>query len=770
MGIYSNYRFTLDIQKKNSQASIPVVYKDTGRHFYITLKDGGIPFAVPDECTVFIVINKPRGNPLVNSCIIENSIVHYEFNDLTANQEGVHKCELRLYDSDKRLITSPSFTMIVDERVVYDDEIATKEDVERLNALGVIASEGERQKAEAARVEAEEARAAAEAARVEAENGREAKIAAKEDKADANALRVRVSDLEVGKEDKVDADIVRKRVTNLEARLSDDMFITNSEVAYERAVPAPVAPYAEVNKIGGMTRVVGSKNILDTSEKDVFDYSRDRFYDESGRTFGNDVIFMNDDGSITFSGVPDGSAYSQIVDINMPITFTGKHTIQIYRDTSPGYDDPQNWGVIITLLNCYGYIDDYIGDWGSGKAYTVTGDGTQSHIVASIFFNGNYDSLVQWGEAELPYVTPLNMRFKIMLNEGETALPWESPNKKELLSTPVTKLESMGKNILDISKGLNDNFKDNGDGTYTVTKNANTWEGRVSANIPIYIPANTPFVTYATNVTKNSTKYAAIIFRDDNNQTLADVNFNENPYTRTATSDITNAIIYAQSDESVGAYITIKEIQVELGSKRTDYAPYTADPIDTFEIPEEVQTLKGYGEGVSGDYSNRIVFNEDGTVHYRTEVYDFVYDKANGVPKKATAISGQSTYRYYLNAPAHADLSKRKVLSNTHNANLGLSACDKLNYVFYGTDAAGYYLDSGSVALYIKSPYATEQETADWLDGTVFKLALAKPEDTDITELMPKDNFIKVQSNGRIVAVNEHSQAAPTTITYQKEG
>lgn len=182
MNYFSKYRFTLDIQKNKSQVSIPVHYKDTGNVFYITLTDGGNPYIIPDGCRVDIYIKKPNSNiPLVNACIVENnSLVRYEFNATTANVEGMHKCELRLYNSEGRLITTPSFVMVVDQRVVYDDEIGSEEDFAALNALGVIANEEariaaeeERKENENNRIEAEVARDKAEKERAEAEEKRE---------------------------------------------------------------------------------------------------------------------------------------------------------------------------------------------------------------------------------------------------------------------------------------------------------------------------------------------------------------------------------------------------------------------------------------------------------------------------------------------------------------------------------------------------------------------------------------------------------------------
>ena len=174
MNFFSNYRFTLDIQKGKSQASIPVHHGDTGNRFYITLTDGGNPYIIPDGSRVDLYMRKPAPhNPLLNSCVIENnSLVRYEFNKNTASVEGMHKCELRLYSADGRLITTPSFVMVVDQRVVYDDEIGTEHDFNTLVAKHVIATEEARVSAEEAREKAEKARAAAELEREKAESAR----------------------------------------------------------------------------------------------------------------------------------------------------------------------------------------------------------------------------------------------------------------------------------------------------------------------------------------------------------------------------------------------------------------------------------------------------------------------------------------------------------------------------------------------------------------------------------------------------------------------
>ena len=313
---FSNYRFTLDIQKSKTQASIPVHFGDTGNRFYIALTDGGNPYIISDGCRVDIYIKKPNGHPLINSCIIENNaLVRYDFNKDTASVEGTHKCELRLVAEDGRLITTPSFVMVVDERVIYDDDIITDEDKETLLALDVIATEAERRTAEFERKEAEEARTSAENERMEAEADRASAEIARKEAEDARVLaeNEREQKLPVMEETlndhseqlsdhterieanesalnthseqlnntsiqladhesrmvEVEEDILRhdgevqilseaktkhdNRITSIERYLGGDNFIQDESVAYEKAVPKNACEKAKILSIGGMT-------------------------------------------------------------------------------------------------------------------------------------------------------------------------------------------------------------------------------------------------------------------------------------------------------------------------------------------------------------------------------------------------------------------------------------------------------------------------------------------------------------------------------------
>ena len=169
---YSTYRFSLDIHSTQSQVSIPVTLGDTGRVWCISLTNGGSPFIIEDGCLAMVSIKRPTGTFLEEFCTIENNTtIKYAFAQNTAIVDGIHDCQVTLFDAEGQKITSPRFSMVVSERVVNRDDINISDD-DRTTVDNMIAREAERSAAETARVNAEAARVNAEAERNEAEAAR----------------------------------------------------------------------------------------------------------------------------------------------------------------------------------------------------------------------------------------------------------------------------------------------------------------------------------------------------------------------------------------------------------------------------------------------------------------------------------------------------------------------------------------------------------------------------------------------------------------------
>lgn len=139
---YSTYRFTLDLQKHQSQMSIAVFKHDTAVRLIISLTDGGKPYYIENECYGIFYGKRADNQELIHSCMIkDNTEIIYEFDPTTTAVEGLVKCQLRLYDgtnpNEPELITAPCFVIAVDERVVNDDdvEISGKSPTQALDEL-----------------------------------------------------------------------------------------------------------------------------------------------------------------------------------------------------------------------------------------------------------------------------------------------------------------------------------------------------------------------------------------------------------------------------------------------------------------------------------------------------------------------------------------------------------------------------------------------------------------------------------------------------------
>ena len=143
-----SYRFSLDLQTSQSQISIPVLLGDTNRRLYINLTNGGVPYIIPDGSIATFVARKSDENTLFNSCIIENkTTIRYDFTPNTATEPGIVNCEVRLYDTNGKTITSPRFIMVVDSRVIYDDSILSEGEhtiIDQIMLEEVKREEGER--------------------------------------------------------------------------------------------------------------------------------------------------------------------------------------------------------------------------------------------------------------------------------------------------------------------------------------------------------------------------------------------------------------------------------------------------------------------------------------------------------------------------------------------------------------------------------------------------------------------------------------------------
>lgn len=136
---YTEHKITLDIHKTVSQVSLSVKKGDTGRRLLIHLAERGYPYHISEDCYAVFTAKKPDGKVVFNSCSIEDCVICYDLTAQTVAVVGLIDCEIILYGSDGKQLTSASFNIVVED-TIYDKETEI-ESTSEFNALAALVAE-----------------------------------------------------------------------------------------------------------------------------------------------------------------------------------------------------------------------------------------------------------------------------------------------------------------------------------------------------------------------------------------------------------------------------------------------------------------------------------------------------------------------------------------------------------------------------------------------------------------------------------------------------
>ena len=331
-------------------------------------------------------------------------------------------------------------------------------------------------------------------------------------------------------------------------------------------------------------------------------------------------------------------------------------------------------------------------------------------------------------------VTFNDFRFNITLYEGVFS---------ELVSTPVTAVKTVGKNLAHptktegTSEGITYKVMEDGGihahGTATGYSNfyLSDYYGKQLPSGYTYYYSGTknigqPINLYVARMKPTSTSPYWVIDSD-----RPDKGYVSSPFT-------------AETDRRYRIYLQVtpgKTVDVvvypmlEQGSSATAFAPYTER---TYPIPEAVQNLEGYGLGISDTLYNYVDFENETFVRNCTAL------TLNGTENWSE--SAASIFSLKLESPS---LPSSTVLSDSMQE--------------FRISGNGQYLIA----------YTSYSTIDEWKSSLVNKpinivLSLAVKETEDISQRLEFDGFVKVEGNGWIFFVNESKSAVPYSITYQK--
>ena len=120
---YSVYKISLDIHKPEAQDILYMKRLDASRAIHISLTENGRPYQITPDCSAVFTARKPDGNPIYNDCRIEGNVIIYDVTQQTVSCVGETGCEIRLFNNEGGLITSPRFSILVDYTIYNGEEI-----------------------------------------------------------------------------------------------------------------------------------------------------------------------------------------------------------------------------------------------------------------------------------------------------------------------------------------------------------------------------------------------------------------------------------------------------------------------------------------------------------------------------------------------------------------------------------------------------------------------------------------------------------------------
>lgn len=525
-----------------------------------------------------------------------------------------------------------------------------------------------------------------------------------------------------------------KRIENLEAAVSPDIVkpTVDSSVAYRKSVPANVLPNAAVCEIGGMS--YKCENLIPFP------------YYNNTKTHNGVTWTVQEDGGVHIKGT---ATEHSLFTVARGLTLSPEQTYTISRGDGSKPETGDTYQMYVRTTE---------------KTYYAVGQTPTAFTT-----NGSIDIEI----AVYAGIT-VDMVYYPMLNRGESALPYQ-PYFTGLRDAKVTAIESVGANLIQFpyidgnrTNYLGVSITINADQSITLNGTA-TGSGRYKL---VEFDGGRVFdgeyfATLGGNILPSGcTMYSN--FGEAKHYWLVS---GKTEMKTTLSNARTNFISIWLSTGAVFNNFTIYPFL----AKSDTALPYTPYVKRTFPIPEGVQVLDGYGQGVNAEYHNKIVLDPtEGVKKFVKQAGRIIF-------------TGSETFDVYGSTDDFF-----RVIGSWFDEAKNDTAALCTHFPVYGsrynfTGALCGVVESGVQRGSIFIPYdfftteTTDKErVATWkaylaeqyANGTpvTVEYALATTVETDVSAYFTNDNLIGVEAYGEVTAVNEHEQAVPTSIEYTVKG
>jgi hypothetical protein len=222
----------------------------------------------------------------------------------------------------------------------------------------------------------------------------------------------------------------------------------------------------------------------------------------------------------------------------------------------------------------------------NAKVWKLFMKGTSGGQDVSIT-SGRISMVIEWSNKDdgKPYVEIRNagcscVISNIQLEKGTTATAY-TPFVPDV---GAVKVKAQGVNIIDITEMLNNQLVDNGDGTYTITKNGDgglRFANWANINIPkrTEVAVNIDFIEIGCEPIES---VLTIQFMTDDENIDTTIGLTPENVPRSfyfSTKNLTKARFCLSSKNKDGEYVKFKNFQFEYGTAATEYEPYI-EPVE----------------------------------------------------------------------------------------------------------------------------------------------------------------------------------------------